>query len=64
LWEWIGRRANGLLGDKRSQMLLIDESGFSKKGEKSAGVDRQYNRRMGKVDNCQVGVFSALSSSH
>lgn len=42
-------------------MLLIDESGFGKKGDRSAGVARQYNGRLGKVDNCQVGVFSALS---
>lgn len=41
--------------------LIIDESGFSKKGEKSVGVARQYNGRLGKVDNCQVGVFGALS---
>jgi len=36
---------------------VIDESGFSKKGDHSAGVDRQYNGRLGKEDNCQVGVF-------
>ena len=36
---------------------VIDESGFSKKGGHSAGVARQYNGRLGKEDNCQVGVF-------
>jgi SRSO17 transposase len=36
---------------------VIDESGFAKKGNHSAGVDRQYNGRLGKEDNCQVGVF-------
>jgi len=36
---------------------LIDESGFIKKGDQSAGVARQYCGRIGKVDNCQVGVF-------
>jgi SRSO17 transposase len=36
---------------------VVDESGFSKKGDHSAGVDRQYNGRLGKEDNCQVGVF-------
>jgi SRSO17 transposase len=36
---------------------VIDESGFSKKGAKSAGVARQHNGRLGKEDNCQVGVF-------
>lgn len=64
LWQWVGRRASGLLGDMRRHMLLIDESGFSKKGTKSAGVERQYNGRLGKVDNCQVGVFSALSAGN
>jgi SRSO17 transposase len=36
---------------------VIDESGFVKKGEESAGVARQYCGRLGKVENCQVGVF-------
>jgi SRSO17 transposase len=41
-------------------MLLIDESSFAKKGDRSAGVARQYCGRLGKTENCQVGVFSAL----
>src|SRR5437899_3990950 len=36
---------------------VIDESGFAKKGDHSAGVARQHNGRLGKEDNCQVGVF-------
>jgi SRSO17 transposase len=36
---------------------VIDESGFAKKGTASVGVGRQYCGRLGKVDNCQVGVF-------
>ena len=36
---------------------VVDESGFTKKAEKSVGVARQYNGRLGKEDNCQVGVF-------
>src|SRR3954469_5251368 len=36
---------------------VVDESGFAKKGDHSAGVGRQHNGRMGKEDNCQVGVF-------
>src|SRR5579871_721446 len=36
---------------------VIDESGFVKRGDKSAGVGRQYCGRLGKVENCQVGVF-------
>jgi SRSO17 transposase len=56
----IGKDVDELLGGADS-MLLIDESGFAKKGTKSVGVARQWNGRMGKVDNCQVGVFAALS---
>jgi SRSO17 transposase len=36
---------------------VVDESAFSKKGDQSAGVERQHNGRLGKEDNCQVGVF-------
>jgi SRSO17 transposase len=36
---------------------VVDESGFTKKGDQSAGVERQYNGRLGKKDNCQVGVY-------
>ena len=38
-------------------VAAIDESGFIKKGDKSAGVARQYCGASGKIDNCQVGVF-------
>lgn len=38
-------------------VAIIDESSFVKKGDKSAGVQRQYCGRLGKVENCQVGVF-------
>jgi SRSO17 transposase len=55
----IARETDALLGGPAS-VLLIDESGFSKKGIASAGVARQWNGRLGKVDNCQVGVFATL----
>jgi len=45
-------------------VLIFDESGFVKKGEDSAGVARQYCGNIGKVDNCQVGVFAAYASRH
>jgi len=38
----------------------IDETSFVKKGDKSAGVQKQYCGRLGKVENCQVGVFASL----
>jgi SRSO17 transposase len=41
-------------------VLIFDESAFAKKGNASAGVARQWNGRLGKVDNCQVGVFATL----
>ena len=41
---------------------VIDESGFVKKGDQSAGVGRQYCGRVGKVDNCQVGVFLSYAT--
>ena len=44
--------------------LIFDESGFVKKGDDSIGVARQYCGTIGKVDNCQVGVFAAYCSEH
>lgn len=44
-------------------VIIFDESGFPKKGEDSAGVARQYCGSLGKVENCQVGVFAAYASS-
>ena len=41
--------------------LVIDESAFAKKGEMSVGVARQWNGRLGKTDNSQVGVFAAMA---
>jgi SRSO17 transposase len=52
--------ADGLLGGNRNSCLLIDESGFKKSGSHSVGVGRQWCGRLGKVENCQVGVFAAL----
>jgi len=43
-------------------ILTFDESGFTKKGDSSAGVSRQYNGEIGKVDNCQNGVFAGYAS--
>jgi SRSO17 transposase len=40
-------------------VLIVDETGFIKKGIRSAGVARQYTGTTGKIDNCQIGVFCA-----
>jgi SRSO17 transposase len=60
--DQVALEANELLGGTTDSALLIDESGFAKKGEKSVGVARQWNGRLGKVDNCQVGVFAGLNN--
>lgn len=57
--DQIAKETDALLGGSDS-VFLIDESAFAKKGRHSAGVDRQWNGRLGKVDNCQVGVFASL----
>jgi len=44
--------------------LIFDESAFVKKGQNSAGVARQYCGTIGKVDNCQVGVFAGYVSEY
>jgi SRSO17 transposase len=51
------------LGDP-SGVLVVDETGFLKKGTKSAGVPRQYSGTAGRIENCQVGVFLAYASRH
>jgi SRSO17 transposase len=43
-------------------VLVIDETGFLKKGVRSAGVQRQYSGTAGRRENCQVGVFMAYVS--
>jgi SRSO17 transposase len=49
------------LGDPGA-VLMVDETGFLKKGMTSVGVQRQYSGTAGKVDNCQLGVFLAYAS--
>jgi SRSO17 transposase len=50
------------LADEAGGVLIVDETGFLKKGEKSVGVARQYTGTAGDTVNCQVGVFLAYSS--
>jgi SRSO17 transposase len=51
------------LGDAGG-VLIADETGFIKKGTRSAGVQRQYSGTAGRTENCQVGVFLAYASVH
>jgi SRSO17 transposase len=47
---------------ERDGVVMVDESGFAKKGKDSVGVARQYCGSLGKVENCQVGVFTGYAS--
>ncbi|AXQ58837.1 IS701 family transposase [Streptomyces albidoflavus] len=63
--------ADGVLDDVREYVvehladpggvLIVDDTGFLKKGLRSAGVQRQYSGTAGRTENCQVGVFLAYS---
>jgi SRSO17 transposase len=50
------------LGDDKGT-INVDETGFPKKGKKSVGVKRQYSGTLGRVDNCQIGVFANYYST-
>jgi SRSO17 transposase len=68
-WPYLPLRAelacwvNEAFGDDDG-ILIVDESGVAKCGDKSVGVARQYCGATGKIDNCQVGVFLAYASRH
>lgn len=51
------------LGDPAA-VLIVDETGFLKKGAKSVGVRRQYSGTAGRIENCQIGVFLAYATPH
>ncbi len=44
-------------------VVVVDETGFLKKGDKSAGVQRQYSGTAGRIENCQIGVFLAYAGA-
>jgi SRSO17 transposase len=60
LLDQVAREAAGVLGGHRDTALYLDETSFVKKGNASVGVRRQYCGRLGKLENCQVGVFACL----
>lgn len=51
------------LGDPGA-VLVLDETGFLKKGEHSVGVQRQYSGTAGRIENCQIGVFLGYAGRH
>jgi SRSO17 transposase len=50
------------LGDPEG-VLIVDDTGFLKKGTRSAGVQRQYSGTAGRTENCQIGTFLAYASA-
>jgi SRSO17 transposase len=68
---WSAERLNGLvrryaidmLGDTDG-VLVVDETGFLKKGTHSVGVARQYSGTAGRIENCQIGVFLSYASRY
>lgn len=50
------------IGDPERGILILDETGFLKKGARSAGVGRQYSGTAGRIENSQIGVFLAYGS--
>jgi SRSO17 transposase len=45
-------------------VLIVDDTGFAKKGIHSAGVGRQYSGTLGRTENCQIGVFLGYATRH
>lgn len=68
-WDCDGLRDDSVdyivqeLGDEEG-VLVVDETGFLKKGRRSVGVQRQYSGTAGRIENCQIGVFLSYASVH
>lgn len=61
LCERVRSYAIEALGDPEG-VLVVDETGFLKKGVHSVGVGRQYSGTAGRIENCQIGVFTSYAS--
>src|SRR3982751_2233698 len=57
-------RKNGWPLAEAAGGLVLDETGFLKKGTHSVGVKRQYSGTAGRIENCQVAVFLGYASRH
>lgn len=62
LIDQVAKEVNSLLPKRKLTGLIIDESGWVKKGNKSVGVGHQYCGNVGKLSNSQVAVFAALNN--
>lgn len=62
--DHVARDANDWIGDPVETGFFVDESSFIKKGKCSVGVKRQWAGRIGKIENCQVGVFGCLGKGN
>ena len=60
----VGGEAEATLGGSVDTALYVAETSFVKKGNASVGVQRQHCGRLGKLENCQVGVFASLGCGH
>ena len=60
--DQVSKEVSSLLPKTKLTGLIIDESGWVKKGDKSVGVGSQYCGNVGKIANCQVAVFGCLSN--
>ena len=63
LRDLVRRYAIDALGDVDG-VLVVDETGFVKKGMQSVGVARQYSGTAGRIENCQIGVFASYASRY
>ena len=64
LCNQIAKDVDRLLGGGSDTGLFIDPSAFPKKGRQFVGTQRQWCGRLGKLENCQLGVFAALGRGH